>query len=282
MITVRVDVSKTLARFRKAGPQGRVHLVEFMRKHGRALISSSGKTPGIVQLTPPFSKGKRGALAKKQGEQAITNDLLGKGRTGQRSGGAFVVMSDTLLANAHFNKTENVRIFARKNGDVYGTDRRHFRPKASTSEMHAHHQSLRGRNGRVIKAGGFTRDIGRWKFIDQMVVGVAAFKRYQKTVHAKVGIMASAIVGPAELAMGGVLAGIPAWVRRHVGKASGGLVAFQKETNGITVAVALTDSRVPADMQRRMNSAATYRTNAMRSDLPRTAARMEKALQIGL
>lgn len=282
MLTVRVNVTRELARFKKFGPEGRVELRDFMRRHGRALISSSGSSPGVVQLTPPFNKGVRGSAAKKQGQQAITNDLLGKGRTGQRSGGVFTVMDDALLANAHVNSTGTVRLFARKDGTVYGTDRRHFRPRASNSEMYAHHQSMRMGNGRVTKAGGFTRDIGRWKFIDHMVVGVSAFKRYQRMIHARVGMLAAALVSIAEARLG-PLKGIPAWVRRHAGNVGGsGNVSLSESSSGITITAIVSSPRAPRDMQRRMDYAAGYRLNAMRADLPRTAKRLEAKLQQGL
>lgn len=75
MLTVRVNVTRELARFKKFGPEGRVELRDFMRRHGRALISSSGSTPGIVQLSPPHSQGVRGQKAKVQGETAVSADI---------------------------------------------------------------------------------------------------------------------------------------------------------------------------------------------------------------
>ena len=37
---------------------------QLLHKHARSLISSTGSTPGLIQLTPPHSKGKRGNAAK--------------------------------------------------------------------------------------------------------------------------------------------------------------------------------------------------------------------------
>ena len=181
-----------------------------------------------VGMTPPFQtkkfiKGKQtvakyqaiaGGEAKRLGEKAITADLLGGGGRykHERTAGVFSVMDDGMLAaTAKVRPNGNVVLFVKKNGEVYGTDQTFYKPNASVSEMKSHHQSQRGKNGRVFKRGGATRDIGRWKFVNKMVVGNKAFRRYEKIAHKKVGILILGWGAAADF----VKLRLPAWVLRH-------------------------------------------------------------------
>lgn len=257
----------------------------LLRKNARTLISSSGSVPGLVQVTPPFSQGVRGSQAKAQGEMAITKELLGiRGGGGRRTGGVFTVMADDLLArNAQIHTGgATVRLFAKKNGDVYGCDRALFKPRASIAEMYAQHQSMRRKDGHVSEAGGRTRDIGRWKFITQMVVSRTAYLRYERFIHRRVGMLAASIVD-AYNGKYGPLRGVPAWISRHTRSwASGSMIEVPFSSRGMIIRISIDAGGLSSEMQRRFGYVVDYRMRAMEREAPyflRAAAKSAGLLQ---
>jgi hypothetical protein len=126
--------------------------------------------------------------AIKQAKIKIYRDLVG----GKNRGGIFFVLNDGLTAQIQAGLDaglgNNVRLFVTKDGRVFGCERALFRPDASIETMFTHHQRY-WKNGRMTQAGGMTRDIGRWKFVDKMVVSVTAFEAYKKYVYEKIGIL---------------------------------------------------------------------------------------------
>lgn len=136
----------------------------------------------IIKYTPPKTL--------KQGKKRIEKDV----------GKVIVAMDERFAADwslavemgtASANATAHA--FRTNTGAVYGVDRNLYRPRASVGEMHTHHQKYRRKDGRVTEARGGsesgrnTLDIGRWKFVDKMHVSRAAFRRYVKTVQARIG-----------------------------------------------------------------------------------------------
>jgi hypothetical protein len=77
--------------------------------------------------------------------------------------------------------------------------------------MAAHHARY-FKNGRMTKARDATKDIGRWKFIDSMIVGVGTLSSYVNFVQSHVGRMKA---GWMAAAMRYGATGVPAWVARH-------------------------------------------------------------------
>ena len=181
----------------------------------------------LARRTQPFGDKKGG---EKVGEKAITRDLLGRGggSKGKNRAGVFAPLTPFMQEHALFNNTsDNIRLFARKDGTVYGTDRAHFMPDASISTMRGIHKS-NFVNGRMSAAGGDTRDIGRWKFINRYFVMPDTLKDYIASQHAKVGIAKSGWAYCAthlkKVVAGDMTKGIPGWVTRHIGDHGNGRV----------------------------------------------------------
>lgn len=282
MLVATVNTGKITALLHQAPKIVRPEMRRFVQTSARALVSSSGNVPGLVQVTPPAhaADGKLvgASKAKAAGEMSITMDLLGLGRAkGKRTAGVFVVMADDLLArNAEIAKNGTVvRLFVKKDGTIYGTDRHNYRPKASTSEMYAHHQRMRRKSdGRVSTAGGATRDIGRWKFIDQMVVSRSAYLRYERMIHKRVGMMAAGVVA-AYNGRFGPLAGVPAYIKRHTGGwVAGKLIELDAE-DGYEVTIRLEAGGMNSEMQRRFTYVLNYRVRAMQRQMPYIVASLE-------
>jgi hypothetical protein len=108
-------------------------------------------------------------------------------------------------------------IFKTRTGAIIGVDRAHYNPDGNQTMMAAHHQANRNKsNGRVTRAGAFTRDIGRWKFINRQVVPPGAIKRYAASVvFPKLGTMKAGWVLPEK---SGLKTKMPAWVAKTRGR----------------------------------------------------------------
>lgn len=274
MVTVKVNVRKELARFKRFGAEGRADLKEFMQRHGRALISSSGKSSGIIQLTPPHSKGKRGNEAKKQGEAAVSSDINKVyGSPGKLF--ALIKQSNPGAANG-FWTAARAKDWARANEiamRTVGKQMGDFDDGAAHAQRRNNRGRINGKNPSVFIAQFSGGDLHR---------AGPKVRRYIAKRQKNVGLLAAALVVSAELRLA-KLAGVPAWVRRHASKAAGtAATTILENASGIVVTANVNSPRVTKGYQRQMNYAAEYRLTAMKSDLPRTAKRLEDRLQKGL
>lgn len=226
-------------------------------RQGANNMIAGGKS-SLLQNTPPYNAGARGTAAKKQGEGAIKRDLLG----GRKRAGIFSVLPDSLIAQAESYPNGSTRMFVTKTGQVFGTETANFRPNASTSEMRAHHKKY-FQNGRMSQAGGRTRDIGRWKFVDKMVVSQSAMDAYLRLIQARVGMFAASQMGAAS-DLGG-LSKVPAWVRRHP---LGGAARWIVNERVMMVQMTFAPIFAEEDVRRRMAYVRRYAVNAFNRRLP--------------
>ena len=165
----------------------------------------------FARRTQPFGDDTK---TREQGENAIVRDLLGGGtKKGKGRAGLFAALTPFMEANAQRYSTGNIRLFAKKDGSVYGTDTAHFMPGASGSDMRNLHKGA-FRNGRMSAAGGDTRDIGRWKFINKYFVPAGTLDTYIASQKAKVGLAKSGWAACAAAIKN--TNKIPGWVTRHL------------------------------------------------------------------
>jgi hypothetical protein len=155
---------------------------------------------------------------KKVGEKAISKDIFGGRRSsgkGKGRYGLFAPISGFMAANAEEYSSGNIRLFVKKDKTVYGTDRAHFLPGAGTSDIASIHKS-NFVNGRMSAAGGDTRNIGRWKFIDKYYVPKSSLDAFVTAQFAKVGLAKSGWVECADRlkkVVSNPFQGIPKWVQ---------------------------------------------------------------------
>lgn len=168
----------------------------------------------LARRTQPFGDDNK---ARETGEKAITGDLIGR----KRRVGIFGAIGPAMTEEGGYSwyKTgDNVRLFVGKDGFAYGTEKTMFRPDASGSEMRAFHKK-NFVNGKASSAGSYTRNIGRWKFLDKMFVSKETLDDYIKSTIKKVGIAkagwANCALQLKKINKGKLTADIPPWVIRH-------------------------------------------------------------------
>ncbi|MDB6024011.1 MAG: hypothetical protein JWM68_234 [Verrucomicrobiales bacterium] len=166
-------------------PKYRDSIVEYMAafKVGRkqALRTEGGKLgEKLIAFTPPRNKA--------QGRSRVAKDIR-KLFFGVDDMAEFDKVGEAIRNNniQTVGGEPVVRLFSKKDGTVYGVDRRLYRPDATLEYMSQFHQNKRNGRGRVGEAGQSTRDIGRWKFLDVMAVPADRLKEYIKSVQDRVG-----------------------------------------------------------------------------------------------
>ena len=177
-----------------------------------------------ARFTPPYAdfpgRTKGTAIGKKvdklAGENSIVTDMLMN----------FRIVDQSYIDHVYdvTGQKNNIRqVLRNKRGKQYvvDVDRLNF---GSVSEALAWHQSRRRpSDGRAMhrgKAGGNSKDIGRWKDRDIMWVNQNVFNAVKKRLMPKVG-MSKAAFSKAAVQLGAKGA-VPAWVKRHMGKVAGG------------------------------------------------------------
>ena len=193
----------------------------------------------LARRTQPFG------TEDKTGRAAVARDILG----GKKRYGLFAPITSFMEANAKEYGSGNIRLFAKKDGTVYGTDRAHFLTSATTATLRSiHKQSFK--NGNMSSAGSSTRDIGRWKFIDKYFVPEKALKEFVALQQAKVGIAKSGWAACAKqlpkIVSGALTRGIPRWVTNKLGDFSFGRVE-DRTGNIFNPTIVLTNSLPWAD-----------------------------------
>jgi hypothetical protein len=171
-----------------------------------------------IEMTPPGESNMGAQEAKKRGENAILTDAFGgrRGSKGQtKRSGIFFVANEGLLRKWHAQNPggDTERLFVKKDGTVWATEKRFYQPNADLGTMNAHHARY-WKNGRMSSGGTRDRTIGRHVFIDRMVIGKGAQRSFLAARYKRVGFLAAGWLDAAgKLKMGR----LPAWIKRHQG-----------------------------------------------------------------
>lgn len=209
LVSIDVDTRPLLKKLRELQP--------ILRKDMRTLTKQAARlfVKNVVKISPPGgSRSKfdtnperviqKSSEAKARGVSAIRTDIFGGNRSGggTKAGkrpGIFTTMSSGMLAvkarqfntmGEHSNEMGAEKLWVNKDGRVYAVESTLYRPNASAGEMMRHHKRY-WKNGRISTAGTYTRDIGRWRFIDKMVITKTAAGEIMKTLARRVGYFAS-------------------------------------------------------------------------------------------
>jgi len=157
----------------------------------------------ILDATPPAGGGVTGDAAFQRGVNKLVGDLTGSREgsqfSGKRRAGVFHVVSASKIsrhvkenkeriARGYGSDKVTVRLFTDKAGRIYGTDEEHYKPRASIADMKAQQRKY-FKNGRMTSAMTSTLDIGRWVFINKMIVARPAFERFLEDRKKAVGTL---------------------------------------------------------------------------------------------
>ena len=197
-----------------------VKLLSTSKRDAREVmkVQAKGVIKNLYAITPPnkgrVSRSSPTLNGKQHGVAAINRDLLG----GKKRAGIFFVADGGLISKwAKQQPDGTVKLWTRKDGTIIGTETTLFKPQASAGEMKTHHRRY-FRNGRMSRAGTGDKTVGRWKFIDKMVVSKSAYSAFLKMLSDEVGDSCSGW-NEAAAALGYKP---PAWIWNH--KGSGGFV----------------------------------------------------------
>jgi hypothetical protein len=168
---VQIDANQFNSRLAEYITRTKKGMIWGLRDEGKNLLRL------VTKLTPP--SGDDESTPRTQGRKRVESDIRKVIKGWDRA---------TEDKDAyHVGGEEVVRMFVDKKGTVWGVDKKLFRPDATVETLAAHHNKNRDKRGRVTTAGEKTRDIGRWKFIEQMVAPEEVVKQYIQDAQFRVG-----------------------------------------------------------------------------------------------
>lgn len=185
---------------------------EVLRPAARLLCVS------LATQTQPYDKGKD---AQEMGINAIRSDIYGK----KSGGGIVIIWKDYMPATP--SGPAGTKLWVGKDGHAYGVENNLF--DLEGRQLAATHKKYRSRStGRVSRAGQWDREVGRFVFIDKLVVKQDRIEKFIKKLGKLVGFAKGGWAVCAR-ALGGTR-GIPVWV------------AHQKSAGRVVDETANTDS----------------------------------------
>lgn len=223
----------------------------ILQKNTRALVSSSGKVPGLVQVTPPHSQVAKGSAAKKRGEAAVLRDVW---RVYGTPGKAYEgIKQRNPRAAAGFWRAVSNNQWAAAEAIMQSTLHRSFQ----SFDDGAEHMQRRNNQGRVSG-----------KRPSLYVKDGKSVRGYLKRRQRNVGLLAAAIPA-AYNGRYGALSGVPAWIGRHQRSWAGGSMHEHKTLRrGTVIRISINAAKLNGEMQRRFIYVVGYRVKAMERETP--------------
>lgn len=248
-----VDIRRLIEKVKRVPGALQKELKPLVWREGQLFLKGSGSIPGIVDVTPPGSRGVRGAKAKKQGESAVARDIYRVYATINQAYDA-IAATDRAAASAFWflikegnlqDAGEIMRNYSANTG-LAGT-----RSFAEFDGGMLHHR-FRGGRGKVNR-----------NRVTLIVTNARELQSYVKKMQGRVGLLASGWVTAA--ARLGVR--LPNWISRH-GAGSGAIgVEFGPDRLLLVISNKVKYGAMN-DLQRRADYIASYRRRAMKHRLP--------------
>lgn len=268
MITMSVKRTKQLQDILKRFPRESEKEVDvWLDKNLRALISSSGNIPGLVQISPPLSEGVKGAEAKKYAQKKVASDIK---RVFATASYAFktIKSKDPIMAQVFWAHIKKGRLEdARKIMAQFSYNVRIKTAPIVDSPDFSFHAGARRKNGTV----------GKWRNVNQVIVRSGKLNAYIKKIQGRVGYLASSIPTAAGNKFG-ALKGVPNWVKT---KKSGHGYA-KRNRRGTRKSTTLGFQRDMSGLQGQFDRVLNKRLKAMERELPSIASALEKKLRARL
>ena len=172
----------------------------------------------LVSITAPSKK-----LIKVDGTKPEESERkIGEGAVMEDLNRIFIVAGNESILDTWDIVGIPAVAFRTASGAVFGIEKTMI--DRSGTRMAEHHKKYRSpKTGRVSKAGSYTRNIGRWKFIDKLAVDKTAFNRYAKERRKNVGTLKAGWVKGAVYFASKCngAANVPTWISRNEDRFSG-------------------------------------------------------------
>lgn len=233
---------------------------QIVRNESRLLVSSSGKIPGLVQVTPPHGgkSGKaRGSAARKLGEAAVARDVRRVYATPGRiflelkkiTGGDYAAARAFYAAAKKKKWDEANAILSR-----FPALPAFMRNGLQAFDDGAEHQ--RRRNPSTGRVGS--------KVPSMFIADPKWVTKYIKERQKNVGLLASSLPAAAGAKLGKI-SGVPAWIARHSGR--WGICEVITNATGTRLRLGLT-REAGDNLQGRFNEVLHYRLKALERQTP--------------
>lgn len=241
---------------------------EFLLQQVGLLVSNPrGNVPGILQITPPSSKGVNGEVSKLQGEKRIMSDFSKVYKFPRHVYGLIREHGNDNMAAVYWK--------AYVAGDI--KKMMSIVSRVEGLPAWASYTPREFDGGAAIKARR-SKSTGRANGSKPSMLcnDPAGLIAYRKIRLGRVGLLAS-IIPTAAVSVLTNIKGVPKFVKRHKGSWGGSVIPI-KRPKGKVYKIGLT-AYAGNEMQRRMNYALEYRVKALNRQAPYIVKKMESRFQ---
>lgn len=212
---------------------------EVLRDESRLFLKQ------CISFTPPRNK--------KQGENAIAQDILGGSKTSRG-----IVQPIKPYMEKSTQRNGYRVLFADKAGVVHAVEDANWKPGAGMDEIQRRHNASRGGNrNRVMTGRGYTMR-GKMRMVQKLFTEESTIKSFLKSTFKKVGRLKAGWI-PAFTRLGGKAA---SWIQRHRSGARGYVV--DNSTNPTAPFIAMENHAAGVgETKRIVNNALRARQSAM-------------------
>lgn len=267
MISATINLGRLPQLIAQAPKIARPEMMRFVQDGTRALVSSSGNVPGLVQVTPPAHASGSGLVSGRAAQQAGEAKV---GRDVKRVFASAGYVYDTIKAPAAasafwFNLRGKKKDYAEAERIM----------RAASSNVKVRNASIAQRPDPALHKAARRRGTVPRVDVRQVIADPRALDRYIRLVQRRVGMLAAGIVS-AYNGRFGSLRGVPAYVRRQISSwASGNITEKGGDERSYQVTLRLDAGALNPDMQRRFNYVLGYRIKAMNRQMHYIARSIE-------
>lgn len=267
MVTATINLGRLPQLIAQAPKIARPEMMRFVQDGTRALVSSSGNVPGLVQVTPPAHASGSGLVsgraAQQAGEAKVARDVK---RVFASAGYVYDTIKAPAAASAFWFSIRG------KKKDYAEAERI---MRAASSNVKVRNASIAQRPDPALHKAARRRGTVPRVDVRQVIADPRALDRYIRLVQRRVGMLAAGIV-TAYNGRFGSLRGVPAYVRRQISSwATGNITEKGGDERSYQVTLRLDAGALNSDMQRRFNYVLGYRIKAMNRQMPYIARSIE-------
>lgn len=235
IIHINFDIRPLLAQAKLAAEVTGTEMREVITQEATLFIYNGGKTPGVINITPPFGRGKKGREGLEAGKASIARDL----------GSIFSGV-----------KLKRRRVITQAFGKKLAQP-----VTVKTEEMHPDVEAVYQRRNVRRKGRRLTRGQRAAYYVDEQKL-----KRLQRDREARIGFAAGTWYR-AGLEAALPMRGVPSWVKRHTSAPGGAHLTMRPDSFSITLESSLSYND-KLDMAGKARRVLGYREGSLKRRLP--------------